>query len=278
MSLHLIDKICLQVSEFNYLFGVISYIYNPLKTDVFYDLFDKSSSSFNEKQVNLRYSLINEEINELDCAYKNNDPIEIIDALCDILYVVAGAKVYFNFPNESSVSIITYTGIDELTLAKPKLDEQHIKNIKENIKNNSELQSILSSLIFDIQTSNNSLEDLTKIIVQGLDKFSHGFNEKIIQYNLILDNIFCLVFKIGEKLDLNIFELFELVHKSNMSKVCTDKEIAINTVEWYKSNEKRYSSPCYKEIDFNGKTYWIVFDDETKKILKSIEYNPVKFI
>jgi hypothetical protein len=62
-----------------------------------------------------------------------------------------------------------------------------------------------------------------------------------------------------------------------MTKVCTDKQTAIVTVEWYKATQDRYKLPNFKEINYNNKIYWIIYDDESKKILKSIKYSPVKF-
>jgi predicted HAD superfamily Cof-like phosphohydrolase len=52
----------------------------------------KTKPSFPEdKIVNLRNSLIEEELSELKEAVKNNDITEVADALTDILYVTYGA-------------------------------------------------------------------------------------------------------------------------------------------------------------------------------------------
>ena len=52
----------------------------------------KTKPSFpNEQIVQLRYDLINEELNELSVAIKDKDIIEVADALTDLLYVVYGA-------------------------------------------------------------------------------------------------------------------------------------------------------------------------------------------
>ena len=69
---------------------------------------------------------------------------------------------------------------------------------------------------------------------------------------------------------------FDLVHKSNMSKLCTSEEEAQKTVQWYKENEShRYDSPSYRMSDDN--VHWVVYNKNTKKILKNINYSPVKF-
>ena len=52
----------------------------------------KDKASFPEnKIVQLRIDLIEEELNELKDAIKNNDIVEVADALTDILYVTYGA-------------------------------------------------------------------------------------------------------------------------------------------------------------------------------------------
>ena len=52
----------------------------------------KSKSSFSSDKINkLRIDLIKEELGELQEAMKNNDLLEVADALTDILYVTYGA-------------------------------------------------------------------------------------------------------------------------------------------------------------------------------------------
>jgi len=68
---------------------------------------------------------------------------------------------------------------------------------------------------------------------------------------------------------------FEIVHQSNMSKLCTSEEEAILTVKSYE-NDVRYSSPTYRESKMPGK--WIVYNNTTKpKILKNINYRAANF-
>ena len=52
----------------------------------------KSKPSFSSDKINnLRIDLIKEELDELQVAMKNNDLLEVADALTDILYVTYGA-------------------------------------------------------------------------------------------------------------------------------------------------------------------------------------------
>jgi len=48
-----------------------------------------------EERCNLRISLIQEELGELEEAVKNKDIVEVADALCDIQYVLSGAILEF---------------------------------------------------------------------------------------------------------------------------------------------------------------------------------------
>ena len=68
---------------------------NFLKVKKFLDTYGqavKSKAEFpNEKVVKLRFNLIKEELEELKDAIKQNDLLEVADALTDILYVTYGA-------------------------------------------------------------------------------------------------------------------------------------------------------------------------------------------
>lgn len=69
----------------------------------------------------------------------------------------------------------------------------------------------------------------------------------------------------------------ERVHASNMSKLCQSEEDAIETVAWYRrryeEGESLYDSPVYAATE-DGRGY-IVRNESTNKILKSIRYHPV---
>ena len=67
--------------------------FNDVKTFMkTYDQEVKTKSKFpNKRIVKLRLDLIREELDELTNAIKNNDIVEVADALTDILYVTYGA-------------------------------------------------------------------------------------------------------------------------------------------------------------------------------------------
>jgi len=88
-----------------------------------------------------------------------------------------------------------------------------------------------------------------------------------------LADILYVTYGAGSALGLDLDKAFDLVHKSNMSKLCKSEQEAQETVEWYKKNEPRYDSPTYrKAVD---ESHWVVFNESTGKVLKSINYSPV---
>ena len=69
---------------------------------------------------------------------------------------------------------------------------------------------------------------------------------------------------------------FDIVHKSNMSKLCKTEEEAQESVKVYQEEKpQRYDSPAYRKADDN--VHWVVYNQNTKKILKSHKYTPADF-
>ena len=58
-----------------------------------------------------------------------------------------------------------------------------------------------------------------------------------------------------------------------MTKICDNEDLAIETVNWYKSNNTKYDSPIYKQTEYG----YIILNESTGKILKSIKYTPANF-
>ena len=71
---------------------------------------------------------------------------------------------------------------------------------------------------------------------------------------------------------------FNIVHQSNMSKICSNEEEAKLTVESYeqkfKDGKSPYDSPYYECIT---PTKWMVRNRSTQKVLKNINYHPVEY-
>ena len=96
-------------------------------------------------------------------------------------------------------------------------------------------------------------------------------NKDLVETVDALTDILYVVLGMGYGLNVNLDKAFKIVHESNMSKMCLTEEVAIQTVEWYKQNEPRYTTPTYR---INSAGNYVVYDEKTRKILKSIYYKP----
>lgn len=78
-------------------------------------------------------------------------------------------------------------------------------------------------------------------------------------------------------LGVNGDKAFDIVHNSNMSKLCISEEEAQKTVEYYNANFDKhgYDSPEYRLSD-DG-IHYVVYNKSTSKILKNINYTPADF-
>merc|ERR1711959_312802 len=95
-----------------------------------------------------------------------------------------------------------------------------------------------------------------------------------------LGDILYVVYGAGGAFGINLDRAFDLIHKSNMTKLCSTEDEAKETVEWYKNNytpegKYPYDTPAYR-LSPDGK-YYVPFNESTGKILKSVKYSPVKF-
>ena len=88
------------------------------KVKIFMDTFGqevKVKPSFSTDKINnLRYSLINEELEELKEAMENKDLLEVADALTDILYVTYGAGHAFGIDLDSCFEEVQQSNMSKL--------------------------------------------------------------------------------------------------------------------------------------------------------------------
>jgi predicted HAD superfamily Cof-like phosphohydrolase len=249
--------------------------------------------------IKLRLDLIKEEISELNDAIKNNDFIETRDAIADILYVVYGMadvlgfdiNILFNikyintFFGKYMVDIInlinnfTENGLlnDNISLfSKVKTILQINQNIFLEIeKEYLSIPEILQHLHKKINLTYNSLENLTLKYLDYKDIEDYS-------YTIICEEILALlkwVYSYAAIAGINADADFDIVHNSNMSKLCSNEEEAIATVEDYikkfENGSSPYDSPYYYHLPAIGK--WIVKNKSTGKALKNINYIKVDF-
>ena len=222
--------------------------------------------------VNLKYGLVDEEVKELYEAYMENDIVEIVDALCDIKYVLYGMAAAFGINSDVEFKkYLRYTrynsdnsdnsDISDFEMVKnlnPELN-YNVKNYSDNLKNTKFKHSI-SKIMSNIRLINANLKKATN---------NAKFDIMLQELNILLYQVNLMGCSIGVNLD----DAFNIVHSSNMSKVCPSEELAKETVAWYLTNDDRYKTPDYRESEYG----WIVFNKDTGKILKSIKYTPTDF-
>ena len=92
-----------KVQVFNILFGI-----KTTKTH------SKDIFTTEEKLIEYRLSLINEEVKELNDAIKSHDLVETIDALADILYVVYGAFTAIGVNADEAFQIVQESNMSKL--------------------------------------------------------------------------------------------------------------------------------------------------------------------
>lgn len=246
MSLSSFRKVC----DFNLTFGLPHY--NSINSSLY-----KS----NPKLINLRLSLIREEIGELNDAFNNNDFIEVIDALADILYVVYGAGSSF--------------GID--------LDSELQKNNIIWDTNLTDYENYLSRFqpLEGITRENFNTYDQLKTNLATFDNYLNSLDNKLnleLELDICINELISMIalsYKMGIMMGINLDRAFNIVHTSNMSKVCPTEEQAQKTVKWYKENDTRYDSPDYR-LSYDNQRY-VVFNSSTGKILKNVSYKAADF-
>lgn len=87
-----------------------------------------------------------------------------------------------------------------------------------------------------------------------------------------LADILVVTIGFGDAIGVDLKKAFELVHTSNMSKLCDSEEHAQETVEWYKETRPQFQ-PSYRKTKDGQK--WLVFDVLTGKVLKNKYYSAV---
>jgi len=122
----------------------------------------------------------------------------------------------------------------------------------------------------------NKIEYCLKLIREEMKELEDAVKDKnYIETVDALTDILYVVYGMGCRIGIDMDKSFDLVHNNNMSKLCNTEEEAKETVKWYIDNKEKlgYDSPTYRKAlnDIN----WIVYNDSTKKILKSIKWKPV---
>jgi predicted HAD superfamily Cof-like phosphohydrolase len=91
-----------------------------------------------------------------------------------------------------------------------------------------------------------------------------------------LADILYVVYGAATAFGFNADKAYDIVQKSNMSKLCETEQDAQETVRRYQTEvPQRYDSPAYRKSD-DG-IHWVVYNQSTMKILKNYKYTPANF-
>jgi predicted HAD superfamily Cof-like phosphohydrolase len=132
-----------------------------------------------------------------------------------------------------------------------------------------------TSIQHDIWTKNPKLVKLRMALIREEMK---ELEEAVANHDMTetvdaLADILYVVYGMGASLGINLDKAFNVVHRSNMSKVCTTEEDAKETVRRYQ-DDPRYDSPTYEKVGHNR---FLVKNQSTGKVLKNYKYKPANF-
>lgn len=115
------------------------------------------------------------------------------------------------------------------------------------------------------------------LILEEVGEFQQAIKDK--NFTEIVDSVADILFVVygaATAFGFDANHAFEIVSKSNMSKLCDTEIDAQESVRRYKEEiPQRYDSPAYRKSDC-GK-YFVVFNQSTDKILKNYKYKKVDF-
>ncbi len=235
-----------------------------------YSIHEGNALEMYPKDAKYRYDLIHEEgVVELGNAINHNDLVETMDGIADLLYVLYGACYTYNLNPDLIINSI-YDNYNEF-YNKTKLDVFNC-----SLENEYYYETLL--------------KNISKIKMCLLN------THNIIELYSILIKTIINTFQLGFSFRIDINKVFNIVHKSNMSKLCKTEEEAKETVLFYenkyqiyinhyqeycdkfgnnseeaKSIYSPYDSPYY----YKSGDYYLVKNKSTGKALKSINYTPV---
>lgn len=240
------EKVC----QFNKVFGVPH--------------FDSKQETIEASLFKLRVDLCLEEVNELNEAFKTSNLIEVIDALVDEAYVIYGLASSFGINLDKEFKEFLKELYFKKTLGSNLSNFEIVKNLVVNDIN----------LYYHIP-EHPKLTRETGFILDEINKKVNTLKQLKDWNRYIKDVCFLLyfVYKAALVSGIPFDEAFDIVHNSNMSKLCISEEEAKATVENYKKNDDRYDTPSYREAE----GYWVIYNKSTGKILKSMNYIPAKF-
>ena len=216
----------------------------------------------NEKVLKYRCDLIKEEgVDEFGKALREKNRVEMIDAICDSLYVLYGAAWTMEIDVDYHFKQTFDFNMSNFRLIYSKYGEG---NLNEGILNKKNMYSKLNELY--VKFVNYELE-FRRVMLSGEGEF-----DKIVTLIMMM---IVTTYRMGVIFKFDVDKAFNLVHESNMSKLCKTEEEAQQTVDKYKKDYELCVSPYDTPYYYKKEKYYVVKNQSTGKVLKSINYTPV---
>jgi len=178
-------------------------------------------------------------------------------------------------PPPEAASDLDASAVSEVCKATnfSKVTEEFMKNFGQKVFDQPRMD------IFD--TDPKTVDLRLNLIKEEVRELADAIEDKdIVETIDALGDILYVVYGAGGAFGIDLDKAFDLVHKSNMTKLCKTENEAKETVEWYQKNytpagKYPYDTPDYR-LSPDG-NYYVPFNASTGKILKSVNYSPVKF-
>ena len=124
----------------------------------------------------------------------------------------------------------------------------------------------------DIWKNDKLIKLRTDLINEEVQELNEAIANKDITETIdALADILVVTLGAFDAFGINGDKVFNEVHSSNMSKLCSNIQEASNSVDWYKKNKSDiYPEPDYRKSD-TGDGY-VIFNKNTGKILKNINW------
>lgn len=164
---------------------------------------------------------------------------------------------------------VSMTNFEKVKQFNESFNVEHLTNIDKNV--------------FDTHP------DMVKLRLSLITEEFHELEDAIAAKDMsevrdALADILYVVYGMQHCLGIKGDKDFDIVHDSNMSKLCVSEEEARQTVEWYQreftEGRTTYDSPYFAKLVHlvNDQERWVVKNHSTGKVLKSINYTPVSWV
>lgn len=226
-----------KVSEFNTIFDFDIFEYNNNPLDY--------SNPLKQKVANLRYDLIYEEgITELKPAFDSNNHVEIADALGDLLYVSYGALYTYGFNADELLRQYAYYSLSP---------SENLNILIQNLENEPNQNNYYE--VNTLYTPTDCMNRLIDLIYLLKNKFS--VEKDIFKVKDILLRIIANTYNFAYILNIPIDKIFNLIHESNMTKICLTEYEAKLSVLTYEAKYIQYIMLYSEYANVYGKNSYL---------------------